>query len=144
VNIREAKLGSFSHILCCRQGSAAGEVRAMTVRGVGLSILIVTKHPLDPSAGSLIDPACPTIRLEQTGTNVQTADHHRGHADDQRGGGSGEFYRTAVWARVVCRWLECPDLQKTGVVRATVRMHGEPEKEESRASGSKRLTLGLS
>jgi hypothetical protein len=59
VNIRQAKLGSFSHILCCRQGSAAGEVKAMTVRGVGLSILIVTKHPLDPSVGSLSTRAVP-------------------------------------------------------------------------------------
>jgi hypothetical protein len=89
-----------------------------------------------------IDPRCPTIRLEQTGTSVQTVEHHRGHADDRRGGGNCEFYRPAVWARVVCLWLACPDLQKTGVVRATVRMPGEPEKEGSRASGSKRRNFG--
>jgi hypothetical protein len=141
VNIRLDKLGSFSHIPRCRQGSAAGEVSAMTLRGVGLSIVIVTKHSLDPSVGSLSTrPVPPSVRTNRY--QRATVEHHRGHADDRRGGGSCEFYRPAVGARIVCRCLACPDLQKTGVVRATVRMHGEPEKEASRASGSKRLTFG--
>jgi hypothetical protein len=75
-----------------------------------------------------IDPPCPTIRVEQTGISVQTVEHHRGHVDDRLGGGSCEFYRPAVWARVVCLRLTCPDLQKTGFVRATIGMHSEQKK----------------